>query len=69
VSQFEISEIVCHVVRRSVAPIRSSSWSFILQLLKLHILHTNCHKSDMLQSVWIILRELLNIIKSYIKKT
>jgi hypothetical protein len=36
-------------------------------MLKLHFLHKICHNFDMFRPVVIILMELLNIIKAYIK--
>ena len=36
-------------------------------MLKLHFVHTICHKFDKFRSILIIFRELLNISKAYIK--
>ena len=36
-------------------------------MLKLYFLHAICHNSDMFQFILIILRELLNINKAYMK--
>jgi len=36
-------------------------------MLKSHFVHTTCHKCDTFRSILIILRELLNTIKTYTK--